>query len=119
MPISFGFSTVADLFSFLHPNKSIATNAMAILFIIISYFNSKNDLVGLDIQAAHDLAKDLKLKLLFVKLNKEDITYAINDNLINLVMSGVILDNNLIKKCVHNIDLGPNKVLYKTIFLFK
>ena len=62
-----------------------------------SYFNSKNDLVGLDIQAAHDLAKDLKLKLLFVKLNKEDITYAINNNLINLVMSGVILDNNLIK----------------------
>lgn len=62
-----------------------------------SYFNSKNELVGLDIQAAHDLAKDLKLKLIFVKLNQENIVYAINNNLINLVMSGIILDNNLIK----------------------
>jgi Na+/H+-dicarboxylate symporter/ABC-type amino acid transport substrate-binding protein len=67
-----------------------------------AYTNAHHELVGLDIELAHALAKDLGLQLTFVPINPGNIVPALNQGQIDIVMSGVFLSLELIR------DLSPS-----------
>ena len=62
-----------------------------------AFFNSKNELVGYDVQMAHNLARDLGCDIEFIPFSFKDIAKGLNNNLIDIVMSGVYVNLDRIK----------------------
>ena len=64
----------------------IGYNANTMPFV---FFNSKKELVGYDIQMANNLANDLGCELEFIPFSFNDIAKGLNNNIIDIAMSGV------------------------------
>ena len=56
-----------------------------------SFFNDRGDLVGLDVEMANVLARELGLGLEFVPVPREKITEVLDDGLCDLIMGGVVV----------------------------
>jgi Na+/H+-dicarboxylate symporter/ABC-type amino acid transport substrate-binding protein len=56
-----------------------------------AYFNSKNDLVGFDVEMAHLLAQDLGVQLAFVPVMRDRMTEQVNEGYCDIVMSGTVV----------------------------
>jgi Na+/H+-dicarboxylate symporter len=54
-----------------------------------AFVNNKNQLVGFDIDMAYDLAEELGVKLVIIKLRKDEISRALREGICDIVMSGV------------------------------
>ena len=54
-----------------------------------TYFNSRGELVGYDIEMANMLARDLGCTLEFIPIEYDDIGRGINDGVIDIIMAGV------------------------------
>lgn len=64
-----------------------------------AYENAHHELVGLDVELAHSLARDLGLKLIFVPLDSENEgAILLNQGVVDLVMAGLTLSVDLIKQ---------------------
>jgi Na+/H+-dicarboxylate symporter/ABC-type amino acid transport substrate-binding protein len=64
-----------------------------------AFRNDKGELVGFDIEMAHNLARELGVKVEFVKIKENTGYNFLNDGKIDIIMSGVFLTTDLIKKC--------------------
>jgi Na+/H+-dicarboxylate symporter len=53
------------------------------------FFNSKNDLVGFDVDMAHQLAEELNVSLEFVPMERTKIVDQLNTNYCDVLMSGM------------------------------
>ena len=62
------------------------------------FFNTKNELVGYDVQMAHLLAKDMKCSIQFVPIEFTDLGNALNNNVIDIAMMGVYVNLERISK---------------------
>ncbi len=62
-----------------------------------AFRNDKGNLVGFDIEMAHKLARELKVKVEFVKITQNEISKYLKDGTIDIVMSGIILTTNVTK----------------------
>ena len=56
-----------------------------------AYFNGKGDLVGLDIEMAHILARDLGVQLAFVPVERDRMTEQVNEGYCDIIMSGTVI----------------------------
>ena len=56
-----------------------------------AYFNGKGDLVGLDIEMAHILARDLGVQLAFVPAERDRMTEQVNEGYCDIIMSGTVI----------------------------
>src|SRR5262249_8633593 len=56
-----------------------------------AYFNGKGDLVGLDTEMAHLLARDLGVQLAFVPVVRDRMTEQVNEGYCDMVMSGTVI----------------------------
>lgn len=56
-----------------------------------SFRNEDGNLVGFDIEMAHQLAKELGVKVEFVKIDPDEVGYYLQNGLIDIVMSGVFI----------------------------
>jgi ABC-type amino acid transport substrate-binding protein len=56
-----------------------------------AYFNGKGDLVGLDIEMAHLLARDLGVQLAFVPVARDRMTEQVNEGYCDIIMSGTVI----------------------------
>jgi Na+/H+-dicarboxylate symporter/ABC-type amino acid transport substrate-binding protein len=56
-----------------------------------AYFNGKGDLVGLDIEMAHILARDLGVQLAFVPVGRDRMTEQVNEGYCDIIMSGTVI----------------------------
>lgn len=56
------------------------------------YWNSKNELVGLDIANAYQLAKDLDCRIQFVPIDEKEISLQLDMGYFDLAMSSMIVD---------------------------
>ncbi|MHC4549409.1 MAG: cation:dicarboxylate symporter family transporter [Planctomycetota bacterium] len=54
-----------------------------------TYFNAEGDLVGLDAELAHRLAKDLEVALVLVPTSAGDLARDLDEGVVDVVMSGV------------------------------
>ncbi len=62
-----------------------------------AFKNAKGELVGFDIEMAHKLATELNVKVEFIQIKKNEISKYLNNGTIDIVMSGVVLNTNIIK----------------------
>ena len=56
------------------------------------YNGPKHELMGYDIQMAHDLARNLDCKIEFIPFNFEDLPKALSNNIIDIAMSAVYVN---------------------------
>jgi Na+/H+-dicarboxylate symporter/ABC-type amino acid transport substrate-binding protein len=56
-----------------------------------AYFNSKDDLVGFDVEMAHLLAQDLDVQLAFVPVMRDRMTEQVNEGYCDIIMSGTVV----------------------------
>ena len=54
-----------------------------------SFFNGSGELVGYDVQLAHDLARDLRVRLELVPVDRERIVEALEAGTCDLIMAGI------------------------------
>jgi len=54
-----------------------------------AFFNSNKELMGYDIQMAHNLARDLGCEIKFIPFDFSDLPKALENNIIDIAMSGV------------------------------
>ena len=57
-----------------------------------AYMNSVAELVGMDIEMAHELARDLGVRLEFVRIEESQIGATLSNATTDIVMSGIMLD---------------------------
>jgi Na+/H+-dicarboxylate symporter/ABC-type amino acid transport substrate-binding protein len=62
-----------------------------------SFFNLDGELVGFDIDMAHKLASDLSVTLKFFPFETETIVQQINDDQLDIVMSGIVITTTHLK----------------------
>jgi ABC-type amino acid transport substrate-binding protein len=55
-----------------------------------AYFNVENDLVGFDVNMAHALARDLSVRIEFVRFDRETLAEQLADDHFDVVMSGLM-----------------------------
>jgi ABC-type amino acid transport substrate-binding protein len=55
-----------------------------------AYFNSRQELVGLDINLAHQLARDLNVSIEFVQFDRNRLAQQLREDHFDIVMSGLI-----------------------------
>jgi len=63
----------------------------------LAFRNSDGQLVGLGVEMAHLLAKELNVSLEFVLLNRETMAKALNDGHCDLVVSGIVATPQLVQ----------------------
>jgi len=56
-----------------------------------AFFNGAGDLVGFDVELAHALARDLRVRLVLVPIDRERIVEAIEARTVDVVMAGVAI----------------------------
>lgn len=56
-----------------------------------AFRNSVDDLVGLDVEMAHHLARELDVRLQFVPLLPAEMVTALNDDVVDVIMSGIVV----------------------------
>ena len=56
-----------------------------------AYFNGKGDLVGLDIEMAHILARDFGVQLAFVPAERDRMIEQVNEGYCDIIMSGTVI----------------------------
>jgi ABC-type amino acid transport substrate-binding protein len=56
-----------------------------------SFFNEKGELVGLDVEMAHILARSLGVSIEFVPVDRSKMTEQLNEGYCDIVMSGVVV----------------------------
>jgi Na+/H+-dicarboxylate symporter len=69
-------------------------------YIPFSYFNTIGELVGFDIDMAHQLAKDFQWNIEFIPVNREKFMEQLQQGLCDIVMSGVALTPDRLGKVV-------------------
>ena len=94
-----------ETFMDLSIDKPLASNSYKFLRVgyipnnqPFSYINHKQELVGFDIQTAYDLAFELKQEPVFISLLPKDIISALENDQVDIVMSGNILQEDLLQK---------------------
>jgi Na+/H+-dicarboxylate symporter/ABC-type amino acid transport substrate-binding protein len=60
-----------------------------------AFFNEREDLVGLDVELAHGLARELGVTLEFVPIAREALDRSVNDGACDILMSGVVATTDL------------------------
>jgi ABC-type amino acid transport substrate-binding protein len=63
-----------------------------------SYFNANGNLVGFDIDMAHQLAGDLAVRLEFIPIDLGTLASCLQNNAVDLVMGGIVSTPNLFSK---------------------
>lgn len=56
-----------------------------------SHFNARGELVGLDVELAHELARELGVRLELAPVSRETVLDAVETERVDLVMSGVVV----------------------------
>jgi Na+/H+-dicarboxylate symporter/ABC-type amino acid transport substrate-binding protein len=64
-------------------------------YLPFSYRNNKGELVGYDIEMAKMLAESLRVKLIFVPVNVARMSYQLNQDHYDIIMSGIPLSSEL------------------------
>ncbi len=59
-----------------------------------AFTNKHGDLVGYDIDLAHALAKDINVTLEFLPIDRKELQFVLDNNIVDLVMCGVLLTTN-------------------------
>lgn len=90
IPANFKTNDNIDILAEIKKNKiiKIGYNPNTMPF---AFFNSKGNLVGYDIQMAHNLARDLGCKIKFIPFNFADLKIMLESNIIDIAMSAVFV----------------------------
>ncbi len=59
-----------------------------------AFFNNKNELVGYDIDLAYAMAYDINVSLEFLEVDRSDIQFVLDNNIVDLIMCGVMTTTN-------------------------
>ncbi len=62
-----------------------------------AFKNDEGELVGFDIEMAHKLARELKVSVEFIQIAQNEISKYLKNGTIDIVMSGVLLNTDIIK----------------------
>ncbi len=63
-----------------------------------SYFNNAGDLVGLDMEMAHTLAKELNIRLELIPVNFENMAHMLRDGRVDVNMSGLPVNTTSLRE---------------------
>ncbi len=78
----------------IHQTKSIIVGYRANL-VPFSYYNKYQELVGIDIELAHHLAKSLDVKLILLAYEISDLDRLLSNRIIDLALSGLSINDLL------------------------